>query len=109
MSAKVFTGTRAHASLNAVTAVGAGNSIDLEFSYGKFTMQTKVTGAPTAVSVTLEGSLDGTTWTTLATSSSLTGDQTYSVDKQQRFVRANLGTLTGGTAPTVTALIVAGP
>lgn len=108
MSNKVFTGNRPHASLNAVTGVGAGTSIDLEFAYRCFTMQTTVTGAPTAVSITLQGSLDGTNWFTLATSTSTTGDLQHVVDKPVRFVRANLGTLTGGTAPTVTALIVAG-
>ena len=64
-----------------------------------------VTGAPTGVSVTLQGSLDGTNWFILATSTSTTGDYQSVADKPCHFVRANLGTLTGGTAPTVTARI----
>lgn len=64
-----------------------------------------MTGAPTTVSVTLQGSLDGVNWFVLATSSSTTGDYQSVADKPVFFVRANLATLTGGTSPTVTARI----
>lgn len=101
-------GTRVINAMPGATATGAGNSIDLDHGRRTFTMQTVVTGTPVAVSITLQGSLDGANWTTLATSTSVTGDQQYVIDKPQRFLRANLGTLTGGTSPTVTAYIVAG-
>lgn len=93
--------------LNAATVTGAGASVELPAVMGKFTLQTVVTGTPVSVSTTLEGSLDGTNWFVLATSTSVTGDAQHVVDKPVRFVRANLGTLTGGTAPTVTALVAA--
>jgi len=91
------------------TAAGAGATEALTSPLSTFTMQTVVTGAPTAVSVTLEGSLDGSNWTTIATSTSTTGDQQYAVDKPQTYVRANLGTLTGGTSPVVTVYLAALP
>lgn len=103
---QVSPGTRVMQLLQA-SAVGAGAGVDLTYGKGTFTVQTVVTGAPTAVSLTLQGSLDGTNWTTLATSTSTTGDQQYAVDKPQRYIRANLGTLTGGTAPTVTVYCIA--
>ena len=103
----VATGDGTFQNLNAVTATGAGAAIDLGVTRTKFTMQTTVTGAPTAVSVTLQGSLDGVNWSTLATSTSTTGDQQYAIDRPVRFVRTNLGTLTGGTSPTVTTFIAA--
>lgn len=95
--------------LNAVTVTGAGGGTALPTPCGRFGMQTKVTGAPTTVSLTLEGSLDGVNWTVLATSTSTTGDYQAAVDKPVAFIRGNLGTLTGGTAPTVTARVVALP
>lgn len=68
-----------------------------------------MTGAPATISVTLEGSLDGSTWFVLATSTSVTGDYQTATDKPVAFLRGNLGTLTGGTAPTVTVRCVALP
>lgn len=91
--------------LAAVTANGSSTAIDLVTPYRTHTLQTVVTGAPTSLSVTLEGSLNGTNWVVLATSTSTTGDAQFAVDKPVRYVRATLSALTGGTAPTVTALI----
>jgi len=91
------------------TATGAGTAEALASPMSKFTMQTVVTDVPTAVSVTLQGSLDGSNWTTIATSTSTTGDQQSVVDKPQTYVRANLGTLTGGVSPTVTVYVAALP
>lgn len=99
------TGRQPSASLNAATGTGAGSVIDFITPVVTATLQTVVTGAPVTVSCTLEGSNNATNWITLATSTSTTGDAQYSVDKPFRFLRANLGTLTGGTAPTVTAWI----
>lgn len=104
---QVHSGKRVIQSLVAATAVGAGGSYDLSGCYSKFTLQTVVSGAPTTVSVVLEGSLDGTNWTTLATSSSTTGDQQSVADKPQAYVRARVATLTGGTSPAVSAFIAA--
>jgi Cys-tRNA synthase (O-phospho-L-seryl-tRNA:Cys-tRNA synthase) len=69
-------------------------------------MQTTVSGAPATVSVNLEDSLAAAgPWAVLANSTSTTGDVQTASGKAVRYVRANLVTLTGGTAPTVTALI----
>lgn len=92
-------------SLAAVTSTGAGTAVDFRVPARTVTIQTVVTGSPASVSCTLQGSNDGATWVTVATSTSTTGDAQYSVDKPFRFFRANLGTLTGGTAPTVTAWV----
>ena len=100
-------GVPASKSLSAVTATGAGSTIDFGVPVRTATLQTVVTGSPTTVACTLQGSNDGSNWVTLATSTSTTGDAQYSVDKPFRFLRANLGTLTGGTAPTVTAWVAA--
>lgn len=84
---------------------GAGGVVDLGTAYSKFGLQTLVTGAPTAVSATLQGSLDGTHFYTLATSTSTTGDYQSVADKPTRWIKVNLGTFTGGTTPTFTAFI----
>lgn len=106
---RVAVGARVSTALAGVTAPGPSNPIDFGSAMSSFTMQSVVTGAPTAVSLVLEGSLDGANWATLATSTSVTGDQQYATGKPQRFVRARLATLTGGTSPTVTAFIAGTP
>lgn len=99
-------GSGPNASLNAVTTTGAGAVTDLGVVRSVHTVQTIVTGAPASVAVNLEGSLNGSTaWATLVSSTSTTGDIQTVSGKAVRYVRANLATLTGGTAPTVTALI----
>jgi hypothetical protein len=102
-----FTGTTPtpSASLVAATATGAGATFDTGTIVATGVIQTIVTGSPSAVSCTLQASLNGSTWVTVATSTSTTGDFQYAVDKPARYFRANLGTLTGGTAPTVTAWV----
>lgn len=94
-------------SLNAVTATGAGTVVDLGVGRSNITMTTLTTGAPTAVTVNLEGSLDNVNWYILVSSASTTGDLQASTGKPVRFIRANLATLTAGTAPTVTARLIA--
>lgn len=103
--------------LAAVTATGAGTALDLGLPMPIHSMQVKHTGSPSAVVVNLEGSLDGvnfialTAWDSsvqansdIVTASAFAGTNLrgYPVVK---FIRANLATLTGGTAPTVMAVI----
>lgn len=93
-------------SLNAATSTGPGAVVDLGVVRSSHTLQTTVTGTPSGATVTLEGSLAAAgPWATLATSTSTTGDVQTATGKAVRYVRANLTVLTGGTAPTVTALI----
>jgi len=105
----VSSGSGPYTSLNAATSTGPGAVTDLGVVRSSHTLQTSTTGAPTGVTVTLEGSLAATgPWVTLATSTSTTGDVQSATGKAVRYVRANLTVLTGGTAPTVTALIASG-
>lgn len=87
------------------TATGVVGPVDLGACYSKFGMQTVVSGAPTSVSATLQGSLDGTHFFTLATSTSTTGDYQSIADKPARWIQVNLGTFTGGTSPTFQAFV----
>ena len=97
-------GTDVVTALAAVAVTSTSATIDLGTARSNHTMQTVVTGGPT-VSATLQGSLDGTNWVTLATSTSATGDMQHAVDKPVRYLRVVLGTFTGGTAPTFTARV----
>jgi len=97
--------------LNAVTTATASNPITMVPIRRCCGVQVVHTGSPSTVTLTLEGSLDGVNWFTLATWSSgslSSGAIVWAADKPVSQVRANLGTLSGGTSPTVTALLVAG-
>lgn len=86
---------------NAPTPGGAGVLRD-------FTWAISVTGSPSGISVTLQGSLDGTLWSVLDTSTNTSGELRGIAGTPVTFLRANLGTLTGGSAPTVTVTIQPG-
>ena len=96
--------------LDAATSTGASNSIPVRKIMQDHTVQATITGAPSAVTVDLEGSLDGDNWFQLGTHPFTAGELTaaqamfHVVEKPVRYVRLNLTTLTGGTSPTVTAL-----
>ncbi len=97
--------------LNAATAVGAGAAFNPNFACSHYSWHIVVTGAPTAVSVTLEVSNDGgTTWHVLDTSTTTTEEIRHvtGAGKEGLLIRGNLGTLTGGTAPTVTVKALVG-
>ncbi len=96
--------------LNAATSTGAGTSFSLLTVPAKHTVQATMggTAVATAVTVDLEGSLDNSTWFTLAshvfTAAEITAEAAmfHVIDKPIRFARLNLTTLSGGTAPSVT-------
>jgi YbbR domain-containing protein len=96
--------------LDGATAEGVSTSHPVRMKPRNHTVQVTITGAPTAVTVDLEGSLDDTTYVSLASYVLTAADLTaaaamfHVVDKPVRYVRVNLVTLTAGTAPTVTAL-----
>lgn len=92
--------------LTAATATGAGPVRDLGGTYVVFTAQYIVTGAPSALAAKLEGSLDGATWFDLTglnvtAAGAVTNSADAGVHYAVAYVRANVVTLTGGTAPTV--------
>jgi len=96
--------------LSAVTATGAGPIKLLPHLVKDHTVQVTTTGDPTAVTIDLEGSLDGVTWFQLFENIFDAGEITadaaifHVLDAPVGYVRCNLTTLTGGTTPTVTAL-----
>ncbi len=102
--------------LKAVTGNGAGVGFDVQ-GCEDFGLQVVYTGGSPTVSVTLEGTIDPPTitdanakWFTLITWSSgsqSSGDILFATGKPVRRVRANLGTFSGGTNPTLTAKLAA--
>jgi hypothetical protein len=99
--------------LSAVTATGAGSPVQFHSPRNIHTMQPIVTGGPSACIIDMEGTLsvDGsgnpTGWTKLATwdlagDPRASGDIVVASETPVTWIRHNLRTLTGGTAPTVT-------
>jgi len=114
MATQVFyTPNTVAVSLNAVTGTANGTSFAMP-NYGrcpqpptKFTWQMSYTGSPSGVSATLQGSIDGSTWFTLDTSTSTSGEVRVVINNPMKFIRIVLGTFTGGTNPTATGQFVA--
>lgn len=87
---------------------GDGISGDFNFDLGPNTafsaaaMTTKITGSPVSCVAQLQGSMDGQTWTVLATSTSTTGETQFStVTAQFNVLRVSISTTSGGTNPTI--------
>ena len=94
--------------LAAATVTGDGPVYDNVVPFLATALQLEITGAPTRVVVNLQGLISGATYDTLAVLDTDQGYLTGEVVMLQlpvpvRQVKCNLGTLTGGTAPTVTA------
>ncbi|PCJ39130.1 MAG: hypothetical protein COA71_14535 [SAR86 cluster bacterium] len=95
--------------LGAVTSTGVSVSKDLGKVVSHHTVQITTTGDPTAVTVDLEASLDNETFIQIGTHPFPAEDITagnamfHVIDKPVQFIQLNLTTLTGGTAPTVSA------
>jgi hypothetical protein len=86
----------------AFTATGASSSVPVPSGVGVASLQTFVFGALTAVTVVVQGSVDGSTWFTIPA--------VESASRQRwTFVRLNCTALTGGTTPTVVAVAVCSP
>jgi hypothetical protein len=91
-----------------ITATGV-QSVRLHGPAGKLlskhAIQLKGVGsAATSWSVTLEGSLDDTNWTVLATHSANDGSTVVVVDKPVLHVRVNVGSLSLSPATSVTVI-----
>jgi len=95
--------------LDGAIAVGESTSHPVRMKPRNHTVQVEITGAPTSVTVDLEGSLTNGIFVSLASYVLTAGDLTaaaaifHVVDKPVRYIRLNLTNLTGGAAPTVTA------
>ena len=89
-------------SLTAVSATGAGSAVrSVQGTGGRnFTWVTFFTGTPTSINVNLEGSVDGTHYFTLDSSTSTAGEMRHVAYKNVRFVRCNISayTVNGSTA-----------
>lgn len=100
--------------LNAATANVTSPVTNLGTVHSKLSMQVVLTGAPSGGTVTLQGSLDGVnfdTTTALATftiGTDTSGAVKFSIDKPVVAYRVVLANLTGGTNPTVTAIVGVG-
>lgn len=70
-----------------------------------FTFDKTVNGVFSALVVNFEGSLDGSRWFQLGTDNTTGASTTFVVDKPTLWLRANVGTFTGGTDVTVKAVV----
>lgn len=90
------------------SAIGAGTEYALLLGpkgTPVITWQTVYSAAPSTVTVLLEGSLDGSNWVTLSTSTVASGES-KTVTGSYKFIRANNSAVTGGTGKTLTVNIV---
>lgn len=96
--------------LNAVTSTGVGPAKGLSRLIDKHVLQVDITGGPSAVTVILEGSIDGNDFGIISTHAFSAADLTnttaifFDLDSPLLHIRLNLTVLSGGTAPTVTAI-----
>jgi hypothetical protein len=85
-------------SLNAVAATGAGAAFSLpmrDSGYPSvFTWQMVYTGTPSAITATLQGSIDNVNWFVLDTSTSTAGEMRSVAQKPVRFLRCNISAYT---------------
>lgn len=86
------------------TGTGASNSYGLGIPHHTFTFSKKLTGVFSALVVNYEGSLDNATWFQIGTDATTADGATFVIDKPVLFVRANVGTFTGGTTVSVDVL-----
>lgn len=77
--------------LNAVSATGASTAVQVDAGLPVFLQVNGITSA----TVVLQGSLDGTNWSTLG--SALTGDGLITVANAPKYVRANCTVYVSGT------------
>lgn len=80
-------------SLSGVAATGAGSVFTLNTSRN-FTWTVVYTGTPTSITIALQGSLDGTTYFDLGSSTSTANSMNHVVDKPVKFVRCNISVYT---------------
>jgi hypothetical protein len=99
-------GTAPLKSLNAVTAPGNGVTFDVQRATSNWEVQITTTGSPASFACHLEGAIDGSTLVTIGSSITTTGLTNVTSNTPLTQVRLVLDSLTGGTAPTVTGVIV---
>lgn len=90
-------------SLSAVTSTGAGTALDAGRVVTGATLHVVATGDP-AFDVEVQVSTDGSTWFDTGAAITVSGTSALA-SAHGRYYRANLTALTGGTTPTVTAIL----
>lgn len=99
-------------SLASATAPASGAAILFSRPKNNISMQVVFTSNPSPVVVALKGTIDGVNWATLATFDNtaqyVSGDMVSVSSVYVLQARADLVTLTGGTAPAVTVTILSG-
>jgi hypothetical protein len=99
--------------LDGATGTGDGPVFQAVQPFLYCALQLEITGAPTAVKVSLKGLIDGTTYDTLAVLDTAAGYASgeivaLTMPVGVRNLKCSLDTLTGGTAPSVNAYFVGG-
>jgi len=107
-----MTQTAAMKLLNAATTVGDGPVFNLEFPHLAAAVQAEIAGAPTQVVINVMALLDGGTWDTLCVLDTSQGYVSGEIapitfPAPIRQIKGNVGTLTGGTNPSVSLYFTA--
>jgi hypothetical protein len=92
--------------LNAAAATGDGPVFNLDFPQLAAAVQAEITGAPTQVVINVLALLDGGTWDTLCVLDTSQGYVSGEISPlifpaPIRQIKGNIGTLAGGTNPSV--------
>lgn len=93
----------------AALAVAASIALDCQDVFSHASAKFTFPSAPGTISVNLEGSMDGSNWDVLATSTSTSTNTVTSAGTQFRLLRVNVTATTGGASPTITAIVAAQP
>lgn len=88
-------------------AVGASRALDCMDVFSNASCQFSFPSAPASQSLNLEGSMDGSNWTILATSTATTLTTLTSTGVVFRLLRVNVTAAAGGSSPTITAIVSA--
>ena len=89
------------ADLGTFTAAGAGASVDTVTGFDKWTWTVVSDASATALTVNLEGSIDGTNWFVLDTYTGTANTMRHVVNKPVRYIRANVTSMGDATSITV--------
>lgn len=97
-------------SLSAVAATGAGDVFITPVINGKiaseYTWQVIYTGTPTAITVNLQGSIDGTNYFTLDSTTATASEMRHVTNKSARFVRCQISAYTVNGSTTTCAFVM---
>jgi hypothetical protein len=109
---KTMNQTAAIRLLNAATTTGDGPVFNLEFPQLAAAVQAEIAGAPTQAVINVMALLDGGTWDTLAVLDTSQGYVSGDISPVAfpapiRQIKGNVGTLTGGTNPSVSLYFTA--